>query len=67
MVEYEKNCFSEYVGNKETKFVFNQPNNEKLSNIVQKLVKLTKLLYLSFKLKERRNIKRITRDYSSIH
>lgn len=37
MVEYEKNCTAEYTGNKENKFIFNQPNNLKLSNTLTKL------------------------------
>jgi len=37
MVEYEKNCTAEYTGNKESKFVFNQPNNLKLTSTISKL------------------------------
>jgi len=37
MVEYEKNCTAEYTGNKESKFVFNQPNNLKLTSSLSKL------------------------------
>ena len=38
MIEYEKNCLSEYVGNKDRKFVFNQPNNDRLSQNIERLV-----------------------------
>ena len=40
MVEYERICLSEYMGHKETKFVFNQQRNDKLAQNIEGLVKL---------------------------
>ena len=44
MVEYEKICLSEYIENRETKFVFNQPNNDKLSQNIERLVNIIILI-----------------------
>jgi len=41
MIEYEKTCLSEYTNGKESGYVFNQPNNQKLTLTVQKLKEST--------------------------